>query len=824
MLALSVVAGLGSGCTPEDLPGSPPAVLARCAPLEAGPCTVHLEVEDFVGEWDEQRNLRRFYGRGFRVSNAEGVAESTLRARIDVPEGTYRVFTRGYVDGDRDRRWRLVVDGRPLADTHARVEGADGAWVWAFAEEVEVPGGEVDLVIEDRGGSNEVADAIVLTTDPAVDPARTAPAVEVRVPEGAERATLDELAARAARYAAAVPAPEDAEGWRTRREALRPRVLARLGLDPDEPKTPLDADVLGSVDFDGYRVERVVFHSRPGMPVPAHVFVPDGAGPFPAMVHPIGHDYYFGKMRRSLAARAHGLAKQGVLSLIYDAFGQAERRADGHNHDVQWRLSLTGRTNMTLMVWDTVRAIDYLRSRADVRGEDIGVSGWSGGGLNALYTSVFDPRVALSAPVAAVVQIEELIGSRIVHGACATAPGLGGFTNAGEIAGLFAPRPQLIMAAAQDRTFPIEATRPAGRQAEANYAAAGVPQALRFEVFEGGHAYARAMRERLYGFVAHHLQEAPSDAPIPEPALSLPSQTDERLFVFEGGRLPEDVVSPNDLALKWADEALAVLPGPDALDAPGLRGWLQESLRGRVEAPAPTVQVQPPLEDEHGRTLERWSIEVAPGLALPAVLQRGRPGRPVVVVVDATERVSPVWFDESARQGVSVLHVSLRGWGPLVEDERLVFAAGALLGDPIVGTRALDLVAVRAALRSDPELSDSPALLVAAGLDASLVGLYAQAAFAPFEAAVIGPMPSSYRATFDLELPRQAFVFGILEHADFPQLARLAAERPLAWVTDWEGLHAGAPEWGEDLEGRGARLDHLSTESALRVGLGLLEP
>ena len=86
-------------------------------------------------------------------------------------------------------------------------------------------------------------------------------------------------------------------------------------------------------------------------------------------------------MESVVQSRCIGLVKQGYLVLVYDPFGQGERRIPGNEHIESAHLMLTGKINLSFMVWDTIRAIDYLNTRKDVDPARIGCTGASGGGF-----------------------------------------------------------------------------------------------------------------------------------------------------------------------------------------------------------------------------------------------------------------------------------------------------------------------------------------------------------------------------------------------------------------------------------------------------------
>lgn len=245
------------------------------------------------------------------------------------------------------------------------------------------------------------------------------------------------------------------------------------------------------------------------------------------------------------------------------------------------------------------------------------------------------------------------------------------------------------------------------------------------------------------------------------------------------------------------------------------RTRLQALLQGRVAPFTPEVEPAGLAPNPFGLQVEKLKLRTGPGTVLPAYLHRGPAGAPVVVIVDSAVSSGAGPLAEAARRGLSALYVSTRGRGELEWDEYLVVSDNLMLGDPVLGQRALDLVAVRAALRADPELADAPAVLLALGEDAGLVGLYAQAAFAPYEAAVIGPTAGTYLEAHDRGMPLMSHMQGILRVADLPHVAALAAERPLVWATRWEGVAAVYPAWAAALRPRVGAAERLSLDEAL---------
>ena len=75
--------------------------------------------------------------------------------------------------------------------------------------------------------------------------------------------------------------PEDV---RKRQELLRTKFIQALGGLPE--RTPLHPKVVGTLKGDGFRVEKVIYESRPDHHVTANFYIPEGKGPFPGVLLP----------------------------------------------------------------------------------------------------------------------------------------------------------------------------------------------------------------------------------------------------------------------------------------------------------------------------------------------------------------------------------------------------------------------------------------------------------------------------------------------------------------------------------------------------------
>jgi len=200
-----------------------------------------------------------------------------------------------------------------------------------------------------------------------------------------------------------------AESVKERNAFVREKTLAMLGAFPS--RCALAGYVISVDHRDGYRVENVLFQSRPDFWVTANLYVPaQSNGPFPGIISPCGH-YPLARMLPQYQCAYISLVKSGFVVLAYDPIGQGERRrywnpttnatevgGPVYEHSMAGQLLLLYGENLTqYMVWDGIRSIDYLLSRPEVDHQRIGCAGHSGGGTLTKFISVVDQRVQCAA-------------------------------------------------------------------------------------------------------------------------------------------------------------------------------------------------------------------------------------------------------------------------------------------------------------------------------------------------------------------------------------------------------------------------------------------
>lgn len=164
----------------------------------------------------------------------------------------------------------------------------------------------------------------------------------------------------------------------------------------------LSAESRGQLEHEGVIIEKWVFTAEPGSRVPALLYRPrQSSGRLPAIVFTYGH----GSSKSAWSYHYAGLlyAKLGLAALAIDPIGEEERHLSGrmgsraHDHaEADARAAKTGRLMMGKLVFDTMRGLDLLATRADIDLQRIGVVGYSLGGAKASWMAALETRLRLA--------------------------------------------------------------------------------------------------------------------------------------------------------------------------------------------------------------------------------------------------------------------------------------------------------------------------------------------------------------------------------------------------------------------------------------------
>jgi dienelactone hydrolase len=201
------------------------------------------------------------------------------------------------------------------------------------------------------------------------------------------------------------------------------------------------------------------------------------------------------------------LARAGYVTLCMDmpTFGDrhgVEESAAAKAH-IWYGTSLVGQ-----MISEQAAALTYLVSRDDVDRSRIGAFGISLGSTLAYWHAALDTRIRAVAHLCCYADYATLVelGAHDHHGIYLLVPGMLRHTSTGEIAGLVAPRPQLICLGEEDELTPPPSIERALAVTRPMYAAAGAHDALEVLVQPGvDHRETPEMHARVMAFFEREL-------------------------------------------------------------------------------------------------------------------------------------------------------------------------------------------------------------------------------------------------------------------------------------------------------------------------------
>jgi hypothetical protein len=479
---------------------------------------------------------------------------------------------------------------------------------------------------------------------------------------------LDRAWAQDDRRRAAFAAVRTEADLRALRTGIRAKLLDRLGGLPAE-RTPLNARLAGTIPMRGYRIEKLIFESLPGLHVTALVYVPDApAGRKPAVLLACGHSPD-GKSYKNYQEIAGQLARRGYVVLSWDPVGQGERsqfwdaaRARSRynlacgEHAVLGNLACLAGTSLNRYeVWDGMRALDYLLTRADVDGTRVAVTGTSGGGLQAAYLGALDERIGVVAPSCFITSMPMRMANRIFEDPDSDPeqdpPGLvsEGIDHPGLLL-LVYPRPLIVASAVKD-FVPIEGARRTVRELADLYRRLGKGDRIAFAQGHHGHMFSPENRRAVYAFLDRF-----SGMPVRDEMDTIEILDPKALRCTPSGQVRVDLPGrslPEVIREDWRARRPATPKRlADLYRGTAIGEWTSENVGGM------TVD---------GARIDRYWLHHGP-LAIP-LLHIHRPGAPRTVrIVDVGlhGKVGPTEWPEVAAlldEGHDVLSLDLRGVG-----------------------------------------------------------------------------------------------------------------------------------------------------------------
>ena len=266
------------------------------------------------------------------------------------------------------------------------------------------------------------------------------------------------------------PRPRPVSGWSA------PRCCGCWARFRRKPRS--NPQILGETAFDGFRIQKILFDSQPNFHVTALLYLPAPlpAGKLPAIVMAPGHG---ATGKASDFAFASMFARNGFAVLSYDPIGQGERlqypdpanpgkslatRPTGEHAEASLQPMLLGESVAKYFLWDGIRAVDYLQTRAEIDPQRIGAFGCSGGGAMTALLAALDTRIAAAGTACYITSFDTLLPSIGPQDGEQSTPGwIAAGLDFPDWVELAAPRPYAIISTASDM-FPYAGRARFGRR------------------------------------------------------------------------------------------------------------------------------------------------------------------------------------------------------------------------------------------------------------------------------------------------------------------------------------------------------------------------
>jgi cephalosporin-C deacetylase-like acetyl esterase len=584
-------------------------------------------------------------------------------------------------------------------------------------------------------------------------------------------------------------------------------------------RNPLAPVIVAKHERADYRVENVMFQSRPNFMVTGNLYIPtQGTGPFPGVISPCGH-YPLSRMEPEYQAVYINMVKAGFVVLAYDPIGQGERRqywnpqtnqtevasSSTYEHSMPGQVLLMMGEDLThYRIWDGMRAIDYLESRPEVDKSRIACAGHSGGGTLTLFISALDDRVKCAVVneggTAHRWPIDIRPGSRVgpsdveqnlfpaaVHG-----------IDLCDLHVAIAPRPLMAMIEDYNPRFDR-----AAEHIRTRYQQLGVPEKFATEQATDPHAWTPKLRIAATNWLSRWMYGRPG--PTSEPDFD--TERPEMLFCTPNGSLRYS--QQGDSIFSIILKKQATLPPSARVTTSEVKELLHyRKYDGSLD---PRVKVTTPRK---GYSIEKLEFLSEPGIAIPTWVFIPEPRRqtyPAVLFVnEAGKQADGMEFglyERLARSGNLVVSVDVRGIGEtrpahessssrlnefshLFDVETAMAYMAWFMDESLFGMRVQDVVRSVDYLLSRSDVAKDNWKVTGKGAGA-LWALYAAILDPRIQDCTCERALISYAslARADRYLHNASvFVRDVLQHFDLPQLAAAMAPRRLSLVSPVDAM------------------------------------
>jgi cephalosporin-C deacetylase-like acetyl esterase len=639
------------------------------------------------------------------------------------------------------------------------------------------------------------------------------------------------------------------EQWQDRQIFIKETLKDILGPFPE--KTPLNAKIIRTIEKESFRVEHIVFESQPGFFVTSSLYIPSGLKKrikAPAVIYCSGHseDGYRSPVYQHVI---QNLVIKGFIVFAFDPVGQGERleyysnttgksMVGGPTKEHSYpgaQAFIAGSSQALYMIWDGIRAVDYLLTRKEVDPSRIGITGRSGGGTQSAYIAAADNRIYAAAPENYITNYTRLFQS---IGPQDAEQNLYNLISRGldhpDFLMVRAPKPALLITTTRDM-FSIQGARETYAEVSRIYKSYGKSDFFSMTEDDAPHESTVRNREAMYAFFQKFLNNPGTPLDIKTMLLSK-----EELQVTPTGQIStsfpgETVFSLNlRLAEKLEDKLNISRKNPE-LFFQGV-SHSAETLSGYT---VPDFQTEPIFTGRFlrdGYSIEKYFIRGEGDYIIPYLMFIPENAGKISMIYlhpegKLTDALTGGEIEKFVKKGITVLVPDLIGTGEagpgIFEGDanfngasHNLWYASILINQSITGIQAGDVVRLaRLLVKNNPETEISGF----ARKEMAPVMLHA-AVFSPLiRSVILAEAYTSYRSIAASRFYNPHFIHsvvpGALKEYDLPDLAGLVAPRRLFIIgpVDATGNREDRDEIERDLEIVRAAFRYKSAEDKLEI-------
>lgn len=579
-------------------------------------------------------------------------------------------------------------------------------------------------------------------------------------------------------------------------QSVRQKIKTVFGEFPQ--KSELNPQITGTIQQNGYRIEKIVYQSFKSHHVTANLYIPNGKGKFPSVLLFCGHED-LSKATPSYQQTAILFAKNGFVVFVIDPISQSERvqltdqagksltRGSTTEHTLlNLSSNLLGTSTAAYELFDNKRGLDYLITRPEVDGTKIGCIGNSGGAMQAIYFAGIDDRIKIVAPCSYLASRALTLSTTGAADGCAQLPNEGlAQLEMNDYLIAAAPKPILVLAGRYD-FIDYNGTLQSYNELKAVYQQLNASEHLKLFTYDDGHGISKPKREAAVQWFRKWFYK--DNTVIKEDSLTVLS--DQELFASSKGKVstsyPDEINIVQKNLLLYQQKAV----NRQLFSAQPLLAK-QAKVKQLLGMNTSTMPVDVELKEKvnhKGITFTKLILRSANQLPIPVLLSMPQQqAQKVKILISDFGKYkladSIALMQAYLQQGYALVLADLSGTGETTDKAELndpkYFSsdyrnAGLALhvGKPLLGQRTKEVLILMSYIQQQPQFKELPVELKAQGL-VGVAALHASLFNSKLHKTELSHCISSYQEVLQQPLEKNRYglvIPDVLSYYDLPDL------------------------------------------------------